>query len=338
MLSILLLLACSTQKSEGIRAKPPGDTTVGTRKKTTANKKVVDGVPSDVNTAPGNVERNNEFHSSKGEHFIFTREANGSYLITSKSNGEVITSDGFVESLISGLGLQDAKKELDAFRSFVIKNLPNEVDRPKMRESIKNIYNDYRREKLLWRRSIIYSNFYDPKSGRAVELGYVDYVPSTGEVLEKTVTLNTVPLSREERAKVYDEFEEKIPKELNAQLGLAGLYNENMTTSLHLAVSKEDIDGVKRILDRGVDPNVVNSWKNTPLHEAAHRLEETRNEKVVKEIIHLLLARGADVYFRNMAQDMPIESLMRYGMRVDEEILNALFWSEKGANEDYQEL
>ncbi len=58
-------------------------------------------------------------------------------------------------------------------------------------------------------------------------------------------------------------------------------------TELHLAVLKNDVEGVRGLLNRGADPNEVNRFRRTPLHEAV--LVDRSGE-----LISLLLEHKAD--------------------------------------------
>ncbi len=60
-------------------------------------------------------------------------------------------------------------------------------------------------------------------------------------------------------------------------------------TNLHLAVIECEINKIRRLLERGADPNAENEAKMTPLHEAA---------EYCPEAIPILLKYGADPYAR----------------------------------------
>ena len=44
---------------------------------------------------------------------------------------------------------------------------------------------------------------------------------------------------------------------------------DTSASALHWAAYRNDLDAVKRLLDEGADPNAVNRFGVTPLHEAA---------------------------------------------------------------------
>ncbi|MEO9891798.1 ankyrin repeat domain-containing protein [Aurantibacter sp.] len=86
-----------------------------------------------------------------------------------------------------------------------------------------------------------------------------------------------------------------IPKDFDAKvqaLEKAGFdfkdSQANKSTIWHLAVSKNNLDLLKKVSDFGADINAKDNQGNTPLHNAAMK---TRNTKILK----FLIANGADV-------------------------------------------
>ena len=78
--------------------------------------------------------------------------------------------------------------------------------------------------------------------------------------------------------------------------------------SIHFAARKGNIEAVKKHLDAGVDIHVLDKkYGFAPLHYAA--------EGGYKEIVELLLAKGADVNQRDKVGKTPTYWAMRYGRK-----------------------
>eukprot|EP00922_Rhytidocystis_sp_ex-Travisia-forbesii_P022343 GHVS01032727.1.p1 GENE.GHVS01032727.1~~GHVS01032727.1.p1 ORF type:complete len:102 (+),score=9.46 GHVS01032727.1:212-517(+) len=67
---------------------------------------------------------------------------------------------------------------------------------------------------------------------------------------------------------------------------------ESGLTSLHLAADRGHMDMCKLLIDRGVDVNSIDSFRETPLH-AAILAEKS-------QIVELLLREGASYCLRNV--------------------------------------
>jgi hypothetical protein len=84
-------------------------------------------------------------------------------------------------------------------------------------------------------------------------------------------------------------------------MGLDGIFNgrsrrsdkkeDRGNTPLYKAVKEGNVSKVKRLLERGADPNIYNDHHLTPLHQAAYWGET--------EIVRLLLKHGAKVDIDN---------------------------------------
>ena len=66
------------------------------------------------------------------------------------------------------------------------------------------------------------------------------------------------------------------------------------------AARQGNIEAVKEYLAAGTDVNVVNNWRETPLHHAALGGQ--------KEIAELLIAKGADVNAKGVGDTTPLDT------------------------------
>ena len=78
-------------------------------------------------------------------------------------------------------------------------------------------------------------------------------------------------------------------------------------SDLHFVASAGDVERVRELLKKGVDPNAKNEYGWTPLHEAAF---EGR-----VDIVASLLEHGADPTVKNKDGDTPLDLARRRGHR-----------------------
>lgn len=91
--------------------------------------------------------------------------------------------------------------------------------------------------------------------------------------------------------------------------------------SLFRLVENCDDDGVKELLDEGVDPNILDRFNGTALHQAASYNDHT--------ITKILLEKGANPNIKDFEGDTPlhkaayanalnvIQPLIKYGANID---------------------
>lgn len=78
----------------------------------------------------------------------------------------------------------------------------------------------------------------------------------------------------------------------------------NLGTSLHIAVVYQLINVVKKLLQKGADPNLTDAIASTPLHKVIEIY--TKNEDISFETIQLLLKYGANPNLMNKNRKTPL--------------------------------
>ena len=87
--------------------------------------------------------------------------------------------------------------------------------------------------------------------------------------------------------------------DVNGLGGRGGRYPE-VSAPLYAAASALDLEIVRLLLSRGVNPNGRDEWNKTPLNEAIHRNVTGDQERQQAEIVQALLEHGADVSRRGI--------------------------------------
>src|SRR3954449_3122095 len=74
---------------------------------------------------------------------------------------------------------------------------------------------------------------------------------------------------------------------MTAVVGSRRLADSGLTTMLHRKLDWTDLDGLRRLLDHGADPNAVSAWGDRGLHHALARGNAV-------PLLEALLDHGAD--------------------------------------------